>query len=178
MNRQIAPFVRDLLTKRARLALQILASLPLLLVEQLETKKAVYGRKKIRSQRTGQCSLNRRKWTQRWVNRMSLRAPGAQDARLRAARATYRATPEPRLGILDGLMQRRLLRLPCALRWPPHSALPESRARRSSTSVLQVLCTTNGPIFPGTTERAHLRRRFHKQHRFEDRILSGLSALY
>jgi hypothetical protein len=50
-----------LLTKGATLVLQILARWPLLLVEQLETKKSGFARKKIQSQRIGQCGLNKRK---------------------------------------------------------------------------------------------------------------------
>ena len=40
----------------------------------------------------------------------------AQDSRLRVARATYPTTPEPRPVTPVGLIQRRLLRPPCAPR--------------------------------------------------------------
>jgi hypothetical protein len=53
----------SVLTKRARLALQILARFPLLLVEKPETKKPVYAPKKIGSRRVGQCGSNKREWT-------------------------------------------------------------------------------------------------------------------
>jgi hypothetical protein len=59
MKRQIALLVRDFLTKKARLAPQILARLPLLLVEQLERTETVDAPKTIRSPRAVQYDSNR-----------------------------------------------------------------------------------------------------------------------